>query len=102
MGLTLIIIMVCAACLTLSYYGLLSRGFLKEKKNSISSFSPEQYPSVSVIIASKNSGDQIYHLVQKILKQDYPIFEVIVIDDFSTDNSIEKLITIFGMIILFF
>ncbi|MBK7634194.1 MAG: glycosyltransferase [Saprospiraceae bacterium] len=91
MGLALIIIMVCAACLTLSYYGLLSRGFLREKKNLISSFSQEQYPHVSVIIASKNSGNQIYHLVQKILKQDYPIFEVMVIDDFSTDNSVEKL-----------
>jgi glycosyltransferase involved in cell wall biosynthesis len=94
MGLTLIIVMVCTACLTLSYYGLLLRGFLKERKNSISSFNPEQYPSVSVIIASKNSGEQIRHLVQKILKQDYSTFEVIVIDDFSTDNSIEKLIAI--------
>lgn len=44
------------------------------------------HPGVSVIICYKNAGDQIFRTTQAILKQDYSNFEVIVIDDFSTDD----------------
>lgn len=94
MGLSLIIIMASASCLTVSYYVLLARGFSGINKSETASVVQKKNEGVSVIIASKNSGDQIYQLVQKILKQDYPTFEVIVIDDFSTDKSGEKLIAL--------
>lgn len=43
--------------------------------------------SVSVIIACKNEKVNISSIVAQILNQDYPNFELIVIDDFSTDGS---------------
>ncbi len=40
---------------------------------------------VSIIIAFKNEGEKIGTLVKKLLTQNYPTYEIIAIDDFSTD-----------------
>lgn len=48
-------------------------------------------PLVSVIIPSFNHGLYITSCVESVLNQDYPCIEIIVIDDGSTDNSIELL-----------
>lgn len=48
-------------------------------------------PGVSVIICAKNAGNQLMQTVQSVLDQDYPDFELIVVDDFSTDDSFRAL-----------
>jgi len=45
-----------------------------------------QYP-VSVIICAKNEGENLKKHLPLILKQDYPDFEVIVVDDCSDDDT---------------
>jgi glycosyltransferase involved in cell wall biosynthesis len=92
--LTFIIIMACAACLILLYYFLLYTYFPNENKNDISILHSGNSPGVSVIVATKNAGDNIFHLVKKLVLQDYHTFEVIVVDDFSTDGSIDHLYTL--------
>jgi|SRR6185369_7781377 len=47
-----------------------------------------QFPPVSVIIPMKNSETTILVTLESIKKQKYPIREVIIIDNVSTDNSI--------------
>ena len=47
----------------------------------------EKLPSVTVIIAYKNAGQHIATTVQAVLDQKYPDFEVIAINDFSSDDS---------------
>lgn len=42
---------------------------------------------VSVIVAAKNEELNIERCVNAILKQDYPNFELIVVDDYSTDGT---------------
>lgn len=42
---------------------------------------------VSVIIAAKNEADNLIAFLPKILSQEYPNFEVVVVDDHSTDNT---------------
>jgi glycosyltransferase involved in cell wall biosynthesis len=42
---------------------------------------------VSILIPARNEGDNILHLLQSILDQDYTNYEVIVLDDQSEDNT---------------
>lgn len=44
------------------------------------------YPPISVIIATRNRASQISHAVTSVLSNDYPVFEVCVVDQ-STDDS---------------
>lgn len=57
---------------------------------------PKQPPQirllpVTVIITCKNEENNISTVVSQILSQDYPDFELIVIDDFSNDKTLENL-----------
>lgn len=53
-------------------------------------YSGEALP-VSVIICAKNEAKNLLNFLPKILNQDHPDFEVVVINDASTDKTIEVL-----------
>ncbi|TBW27559.1 glycosyltransferase [Gramella sp. KN1008] len=44
---------------------------------------------ISVIICAKNEAENIANFLPSILEQDYPDFEVIIINDASSDNTLE-------------
>lgn len=46
-------------------------------------------PGVSVILCAHNESDNLSHYLQALLTQDYPRFEVIVVDDGSEDSTRE-------------
>lgn len=46
---------------------------------------------VSVIIPTFNRVDLVVHAIDSVLNQTYPFFEIIVVDDCSTDNTISVL-----------
>lgn len=48
-------------------------------------------PLVSVVIPSYNHQDFVQHTIQSVLDQDYENIELIIIDDGSSDNSVEKI-----------
>ena len=48
-------------------------------------------PKISVIICAKNEANNITENLPFIIHQDYPTFEILVIDDASSDNSLEIL-----------
>jgi len=54
------------------------------------------WPLVSVVVLNFNGNPVVYNCVDSILRSDYPNFEVIVIDNASTDGSYEKLREKFG------
>ena len=49
----------------------------------------EQYPLFSILIANYNNGCYLQEAIESVLAQDYPNWEVIIVDDRSTDNSFE-------------
>jgi len=48
-------------------------------------------PGVSVIICAKNEEENLEHLLSHVLQQEYPEFEVVVVNDSSTDETEEVL-----------
>jgi glycosyltransferase involved in cell wall biosynthesis len=48
------------------------------------------FPLVSVVIIGKNEKDTIDKCILSIFNQSYPNFEIIYVDDKSTDNTLEK------------
>jgi chlorobactene glucosyltransferase len=48
---------------------------------------PDQYPRVSILIPARNEEKSIAGCVQSLLAQDYPSFEVVVLDDQSSDGT---------------
>lgn len=60
--------------------------YVKEKDKD--NYSPvSSKPKVSIIIASENEADELAKNLPFILSQDYPDFEVIVVNNGSTDES---------------
>jgi len=47
----------------------------------------ESFPDVSVVICARNEAVNLRHLLPHVLHQDYPRFEVVVVNDSSTDDS---------------
>lgn len=48
-------------------------------------------PKVSVVIVHRNSSTTIIHTLESLRKQTYPIGEVIIVDNHSTDDSLDKI-----------
>ncbi len=52
---------------------------------------PDCFPKVSIIFSARNEESQVAAALQTMLSQDYPDYEVIAINDRSTDATLEKM-----------
>jgi chlorobactene glucosyltransferase len=59
------------------------------RRPDINSRIPEPAPLVSVLIPARNEEENIETCLKSLQKQDYPNFEIIVLDDNSTDRTAE-------------
>lgn len=66
---------------TFMIYGRLA--FFKER----STLSDEQLPPVSIIMAARNESDNLYENIPYLLQQNYPEYELIIINNQSIDDS---------------
>ena len=55
-------------------------------------------PPVTIIMPAWNEQGVIVDTVRSVLKADYPQVEVMVVDDGSSDNTLQRLIDAFGMV----
>ena len=51
----------------------------------------EELPGVSIVIAVRNGSDQLTRNLGAFLSQDYPTFEIIIVDDHSDQEEKDKL-----------
>ena len=63
------------------------RPYSFQKKRKLSPLSDEALPAISVIVTSKNNAEELARNLPFILEQDYPDFEVIVVNSGSTDDT---------------
>lgn len=64
------------------FINILPLSLHKSPKESI-----DNLPPVSIVICAKNEDDNLTEFLPKVLTQDYPEFEVIVVNDCSIDNT---------------
>lgn len=64
------------------YLGIYIR-FVFYRNNSL----PSEQEPVSVIVCARNEADNLFNYLPVILSQDYPEYEVIVVNDCSTDDT---------------
>ena len=71
------------------YYGIFffRLGRYKGPSRKKNSPSPAKLPPVSVVLAAQNDGDWLRQNLVYLLEQDYPDFEVVVVDYLSTDET---------------
>lgn len=74
--------------LTIPYYPLSLAFEMRKSKQHI--FNSEN-PLVSIVVPAYNEGKVIAHCIDSILASDYPEYEVILVDDGSSDNTLEEM-----------
>ncbi len=81
LALITLIIVACAMCVVVR--GNRSIHFLRDAAAVL----PPRPPRVSLVIAARNEEPNIEAALESLLAQDYPDYEVIVVDDRSTDST---------------
>ena len=75
------------------YMAAPARKMRKDRKSQMTNdkcqMSNDEVPGVTVILCAHNESDNLSHYLQALLTQDYPTYEVIVVDDGSEDNTRE-------------
>lgn len=91
----LVILSAAGALLIIQYiyylgiYYRMHRRNIAERKNEL--HFTKELPPLSVVICARNESENLRRFLPAVLEQDYPEFEVIVINDGSTDESEEVL-----------
>lgn len=88
----ILIIFVFVFIIQLAYYFVYKK-FIKNARKQIFT-KVEKYNPVSVIICARNEAENLKNNLPYILEQEYPDFEVIVVNDCSQDNTEEVLVNL--------
>ena len=83
----ILIIFVLAWIIQMAYHWILFRrlSFYKKQEKTCS------YEPVSVIVCARDAYEYLLDLIPVLLKQDYPEYEIVIVNDCSQDNTEEYL-----------
>ena len=82
---TLLYLFIAVIAIQIFYYLFVFSKFAFAKSNPVS---PKRIP-ISVIVCAKNEAENVKKFVPLLAEQDYPDFEIILIDDASSDETLE-------------
>src|SRR5690606_35149400 len=88
-------IIICSAYLLLAVVSLLEVARYMQKNRFVAYdtiLSSPLAPSISLLVPAYNEGVNIIDSIRSLLSLQYNNYEIIVVNDGSTDNSLEKLI----------
>src|SRR5207244_335947 len=86
--LSMLVLLVFLLMLIVRYFGLLWFSYLAQLEDDEAEGGA--CPLVSILVPAFNEGAVIQCSIRSLLKLDYPRFEIIVIDDGSTDDTSRK------------
>jgi glycosyltransferase involved in cell wall biosynthesis len=89
---TLFYLFTLAACLQLIYWLFFLMGILRLKVTR--EVKDDNLPGISIIVAARNELGHLKELVPALMEQTHPEFEVIIVNDRSTDGTNEFLIDV--------
>jgi cellulose synthase/poly-beta-1,6-N-acetylglucosamine synthase-like glycosyltransferase len=84
------ILVIFLVVLVLRYLILAGLAFLKHLQHAKEPMLPAGFPPISIIFPAHNEGPVIESAILSAMRLDYPQFEVIVVDDGSTDDTYAK------------
>ncbi len=91
---TAVVLLVFLVLLVARYMLLLWLGYLHHVESVMAQREPpdenEYFPPVSILVPAFNEGMSIEPSVRALLRMDYPVYEIIVLDDGSTDDTYER------------
>ena len=71
------------------YMAAVARKIRRDKKSQISNLQSQIAEGVTVVLCAHNESENLSNYLQALLTQDYPTYEVIVVDDGSEDSTRE-------------
>lgn len=96
---SLVLILSYVALMLLAGIGILRRNYKPIPKYARRLMGKNPYtPGVSIIAPAYNEEKTIVQNVNSLLQQDYPKFEVVIVNDGSTDKTLELLIDEFSLV----
>lgn len=87
----LVSLVIFLAILFLRYFALLWFAYLGHaERNILGAKKHRELPPISVVVPAYNEGRLMTRALASLLELDYPEFEVVVVDDGSTDDTLER------------
>jgi biofilm PGA synthesis N-glycosyltransferase PgaC len=84
-------LLIFLAILFVRYFALLWFAYLEHaERNVLGPRDQRDLPPISVIVPAYNEGSVIEEALASLAAMDYPIYEVVVIDDGSTDDTLKR------------
>ena len=82
--------------LVMRYFALLWLGYLQHIETEVSREAPDFLPPATLIVPAFNEGPVIQAAIRSLLDLDYPSYEILVVDDGSTDDTYERAVELEG------
>lgn len=76
--------------LVMRYFVLLWLGYLQHIETEVARPAPDFLPPATLIVPAFNEGPVIQAAIRSLLDLDYPTYEILVVDDGSTDDTYER------------